>query len=405
MASRPPTIATRTADDGPARPERAQACLARIFICDRPLAAAVRYPLGALHEVTIGRGRDGVAVVVDGRSRRLELRFDDSWMSRGHATLARAPRRWQVVDAGSKNGTLLNGVAVQRATLADGDVLEIGQTLFVYRQALDGLGDAPIERDRPLSPSFDDAEDFGLAMAAALARRRQPKVRFLPAAARMLVEAWPIDLDRCLRSALVAAAGAPVAPTHLPSPLPRSAIAARPTFAREGELVAIQFGAVTTRLKHGDGLRYLAHLVERPGVEVHVLELVAIARRGRVTPSGADAAALGDAGPWLDVGAKAAYRQRMTALREVVDEATERGDHGSAARARAELELLASELARAVGLGGRDRKASSAAERARVTVTLRIRAAMKRVAAGCPPLGQHLERSLRTGTFCSYTPA
>jgi hypothetical protein len=50
-----------------------------------------------------------------------------------------------------------------------------------------------------------------------------------------------------------------------------------------------------------------------------------------------------------------------------------------AGRAREEIEFLAAELAAATGLGGRDRKAASNAERARVSVTKAIRTTLKRV--------------------------
>ncbi len=406
MPERSLPAVTRTAEDGPARPAGSQPCLARVFIGDRPTAPAVRHPLGAVHQVTIGRGPDAAEVVADGRVRRLELRLADSWTSSAHVVIERALQRWVLRDAGSKNGTMINGLPAQRATLADGDVIEVGQTFFLSREALAGLGDAPAARTLPLSPTFDDVEDAGLACAAALRRLGQERVRFLPSAARLLIGAWPVDLDRCLRSALAAAAGAAIAPAHLPSQLPRTNPATAPRFQLEGEVFAIRFGDTTARLKDVDGLRYLAYLVERPAVEVHVLDLIALARGGKAS---ADAppdrsGAAGDAGPLLDAGAKAAYKQRLLDLREVLDEATDHNDHGRAARARDEIEALTAELSRAVGLGGRDRPAASSAERARVNVTLRIRGAMKRIAEACPPLGRHLEVSLRTGTFCSYQP-
>ena len=68
------------------------------------------------------------------------------------------------------------------------------------------------------------------------------------------------------------------------------------------------------------------------------------------------------------------------------------------------MEFLGEELARAVGLGGRDRRAASAAERARVNVTRTVAAVLKRITAGSPALGEHLTATVRTGYFCSYTP-
>jgi hypothetical protein len=38
-------------------------------------------------------------------------------------------------------------------------------------------------------------------------------------------------------------------------------------------------------------------------------------------------------------------------------------------------------------------------------VTTRIRDAIRRIAQADPELGEHLSRSVRTGTFCVYDPA
>jgi hypothetical protein len=46
----------------------------------------------------------------------------------------------------------------------------------------------------------------------------------------------------------------------------------------------------------------------------------------------------------------------------------------------------------------------SAAERARASVTRAIRHAMARIRAHHPALGEHLDRTIRTGTYCAYLP-
>ncbi len=68
------------------------------------------------------------------------------------------------------------------------------------------------------------------------------------------------------------------------------------------------------------------------------------------------------------------------------------------------MEAIAAELSGAVGLGGRDRKAASSAERARVNVTRAFRSALKRISDQDPGLGRYLESCVRTGAFCSYRP-
>ena len=65
---------------------------------------------------------------------------------------------------------------------------------------------------------------------------------------------------------------------------------------------------------------------------------------------------------------------------------------------------MSEQLKSAVGLGGRDRKAASRAERARVVVTLAIRSAIKKIRARHPALGEHLAQRIKTGYECAYKP-
>jgi hypothetical protein len=106
----------------------------------------------------------------------------------------------------------------------------------------------------------------------------------------------------------------------------------------------------------------------------------------------------------LDTQAKSAYRRRLEELRQELDEAERFHDGARAARAREEMESLTDELSRAVGLGGRERRAADVAERARQNVTQAIKATLRRLAANSPSLGRHLVATVRTGKVCSYTP-
>src|ERR1700682_1624578 len=78
---------------------------------------------------------------------------------------------------------------------------------------------------------------------------------------------------------------------------------------------------------------------------------------------------LSDAGPILDERAKSKYRARFRELEEELTEATAWAASPRAAKVRQEMDALADQLTAAVGLGGRDRKAGSPAERARVNIT------------------------------------
>ncbi|HEX8066829.1 MAG TPA: AAA family ATPase [Thermoleophilaceae bacterium] len=179
---------------------------------------------------------------------------------------------------------------------------------------------------------------------------------------------------------------------------------------REGDVWLFEYEGRSVRVRDSKGVRYLARLLASPGVEVHALELVggeAEGRRRLAAAAAADAGLRvgeGDAGPLLDARAKAAYRERLEELREELEEAESWSDPERAARAREEIDHLTRELAGAVGLGGRDRRAGSSAERARVNATRSIRTALRRIADYSPDLGRELDATVRTGTFCAYEP-
>ena len=180
-------------------------------------------------------------------------------------------------------------------------------------------------------------------------------------------------------------------------------------FRREGDYWSVAFEGQTVRLRDLKGLRYLARLLAEPGREFHVRDLVAgesgwSADAGRSAERGLAFSAGLDAGVLLDAQAKEAYRRRLAEIDEDIEEARAVGDEERAAQAEAERDFLLRELARAVGLGGRDRRVGSASERARASVTRAIRQAMARIHEHHPTLGEHLDRAIRTGTFCAYLP-
>jgi hypothetical protein len=108
--------------------------------------------------------------------------------------------------------------------------------------------------------------------------------------------------------------------------------------------------------------------------------------------------------PLLDAESRRSYRARVAALREEIEAAHASHDSARAERAEAELEFLAAELRRCLGLGGRARTAASPAERARQNVTRSIRAAIRHLASHQAALARHFERTIRTGLFCCYDP-
>lgn len=161
-------------------------------------------------------------------------------------------------------------------------------------------------------------------------------------------------------------------------------------------------GATAVRVPDTKGMRYLAELLARPGVERHVLDLVD--RVEGLSDAGIDRRRLGDAGPVLDKAARTSYRREIERLRAEIDDALS-GDLLETAEAlQAELDLLVGQLASAFGLGGRERRAGSAAEKARLNVTRAIRSAVRTLVEALPVAGAVLDRGVRTGRYCVYQP-
>jgi tetratricopeptide (TPR) repeat protein len=228
-----------------------------------------------------------------------------------------------------------------------------------------------------------------------------------------LVERWETEAEAAAAAAAGAIAGAAMAPARLPVAAQAvAAPAAEPVaFYRRGDIWTIGAPGAQIQLRHAKGLSHIVRLLAAPQVEFHALDLVAGPRERGASVAVAVASGMevrgradGDSGPMLDVQAKAAYRARVTELQEEIDEADAFNDPERASRARDELGFVARELAGAVGLGGRDRKTGSDAERARVNVTRAIRTALKRISDHDPALGRSLGTSIRTGTFCAYEP-
>jgi tetratricopeptide (TPR) repeat protein len=167
-------------------------------------------------------------------------------------------------------------------------------------------------------------------------------------------------------------------------------------FRREGDYWSVVFAGRTVRVRDLKGMRYLAQLLVHPRHEFHVLDLVAAETGQQTAPA--------DAGELLDEQAKSAYRRRLAEIEDDIEQARALEDTNREAQADAERDFLVRELGRAVGLGGRDRRAASASERARSSVTRAVRQGIARIGEHDSELGGHLERTVRTGTYCAYVP-
>jgi sigma-54 dependent transcriptional regulator, acetoin dehydrogenase operon transcriptional activator AcoR len=134
-----PTLTLDHGDRG-GEPPRATACLVLAFDGDAPLRAPTRWMLGDIDTVELGRAEGAPLTRRDGRT--LAIGVPDRRVSTRHASLDRDGDGFVLTDRGSKNGTRIAGATVSSQRLRDGDVVELGTTFFVYRDAVAAPRDA-----------------------------------------------------------------------------------------------------------------------------------------------------------------------------------------------------------------------------------------------------------------------
>jgi hypothetical protein len=73
-------------------------------------------------------------VTVIGRGGEADIRVEDPGVSRRHAEVHVVDDDVEVLDAGSTNGTKVNGTAISRARLVDGDQITVGSTTIRFNR-------------------------------------------------------------------------------------------------------------------------------------------------------------------------------------------------------------------------------------------------------------------------------
>lgn len=164
----------RTSSPGPRKGARPHPFLFVVLEAARPNAGGARVSLEGVTSVTIGRGDTRAIAKPTGATRAITI--PDARMSVAHARLVRKDGATHVEDAGSTNGTLVNGAAATEGALRDGDVVELGQTLFVYREIADDVGRAADLDGGP------EATPSGLATLDPLLARRYERLARVAAA-------------------------------------------------------------------------------------------------------------------------------------------------------------------------------------------------------------------------------
>jgi len=96
-------------------------------------------------------------VTIVGRDETADLRVLDAGVSREHCRIERAGEGVRLVDAGSRNGTVVNGSATREHPLSPGDRISLGKFEIVF--------DPPREAEAPAPELGGEGESNELAMA------------------------------------------------------------------------------------------------------------------------------------------------------------------------------------------------------------------------------------------------
>jgi transcriptional regulator with GAF, ATPase, and Fis domain len=165
---------TQTAQHRPSRGGEAP-YLFVLFRCDAPEEATWRISLAHSDAVVLGRAERRE---IDRGSGTLRVGIPDGRMSAAHARMQRVLGEWMLEDAGSKNGTVLDGRRVDRSPLHDGAVLQLGHTFLLFRSlpalADEAVDEATLESRPPALRTLSPALQMEFERVALVARSAVP---------------------------------------------------------------------------------------------------------------------------------------------------------------------------------------------------------------------------------------
>jgi hypothetical protein len=171
----------------------------------------------------------------------------------------------------------------------------------------------------------------------------------------------------------------------------------RNVFRREQDFWLLSFTGKTIRLRHLAGLGYIAEMLRAPGKTIEALALVGAPGDGKAPVP---------AGGAIEMADEQAIRAVRTALQEREEELARlpKNDWNRRGSMTEEIEKLRRYLQENQGLGGRSRKVTGPAEKARKAVSAAVTRAFTEIQAHHPELAAHLKSSVELGSTLLYHP-
>ena len=189
------------------------------------------------------------------------------------------------------------------------------------------------------------------------------------------------------------------------------------TFIKEDDFWTIIFEKKILRpIKHEKGLLYIHYLLRNPGTEINAFELSKLSNPVPSTDLSKESTTSGlenefitsdpfsHAGDAIDSEALEIYRVQHREIIEEINEAKNNNDIGRVEKLLEDKEGLENHLTKSTGLGGRPRKLTDIADRARNTVSKAIHKAMRHLEPKCPELVAYLKGNIHIGFVSTYKP-
>ncbi|HEY9178483.1 MAG TPA: hypothetical protein VIN07_12365 [Flavipsychrobacter sp.] len=161
-------------------------------------------------------------------------------------------------------------------------------------------------------------------------------------------------------------------------------------FQLDGKIRVVSYMGTSAQLPDSKGCADLSVLLAEPGKYFHCSDFT-----GMLAEHGQEV---------IDTMAKNEYAEKIRSLQEDISNADRNNDIGRLQKLEEEYDALLQYLGAAIGADGKSRKFQRSTDKARSAVTQRIKSAVKKIAEVHPVLGNHLERTIKTGMYCAYLP-
>jgi hypothetical protein len=168
------------------------------------------------------------------------------------------------------------------------------------------------------------------------------------------------------------------------------------SFRRQGKTWSLTFKGKSASLPHLKGLSYIAELLRTPRKLIEAETLCTATEQTKPM----EFAGIQQADSKAIKAVSRALVEKQAALNALPENESSKREE-----LHKEISFYREYLGRSTGLYGRARKAASTAERARLAVTNAIHRAINAISEAHPELGQHLKKSIRTGTELIYLPS